>query len=126
MDLAREYGTDPTKESEGVWHPIRGGQFKLKRTNNPEFRALSFKIARQGRGRGRRDDAMDETTTRLIVDTILVDWKDVNEHGEPIPCTKENATRVLLQYRDLLDDIFAAASEIEAYQSDADEVIEKN
>jgi hypothetical protein len=125
MDLAKEFGTDPTKEAEGVWFDIRGAGFLLKRANNPEFRARSFKLARQNR-RARRDEAADEVTTDLIVNTVLMDWRDVEERGEPLPFSKENAKRVLLQYRDLLDEIFERASDIEAYQTDQDEEIAKN
>jgi hypothetical protein len=128
MDLAKEYGTDPIKEDQGVWHTIRGGQFLLRRINNPEWRARVFKQARQARqGRGRRrSEEQDDLTIDLLVNTVIRDWKDITEKGEPLPFSKVECKNILIKFPDLMDDIVERASDIEAYQADLDEEIEKN
>jgi hypothetical protein len=125
MDLAKEYGTDPRKEDEGVWHEIRGGQFLLKRINNPEWRKRVFRQARQARGR-RRSDEQDDMTIDLLVNTVILDWKDVEEKGQPLEFSKVECKNILIKYPDLMDEIVDRASDIEAYQKELDEEIEKN
>jgi hypothetical protein len=132
MDLAKEFGTDPDKEDRGVWHVIRGGKFLLRRINNPEWRKRVFKQARQSRGR-RRSEEQDDLTIDLLTNTVVLDWDSdpesptcVMERGKPLPFSKVECKNVLIKFPDLMDEIVERASDIEAYQSELDEEIEKN
>jgi hypothetical protein len=128
MDLAREFGVDREKEEKGVWlevPPGSGGFWLMRRINNPEWRARVFKNLRTRRGRGRAD-AQDQETVDLIVNTALLDWRDILERGVELEFSKEEARRILLAYPDLIDGLFIAASDIEQYQSEADEAIREN
>ena len=125
MDLSKEFGTDPDKTDRGVWHAIRGGQFLLRRINNPEWRKRVFKQARQSRGR-RRSEEQDDLTIDLLVNTVILDWKEIEERGEPLPFSKIECKNILIKFPDLMDEIVERASDIEAYQADIDEEIEKN
>lgn len=125
MDLAKEYATDPSKEEEGVWHEIRGGRFLLRRINNPEWRKRVFRQARMTRGR-RRSDEQDDLTIDLLVNTVVLDWEDITERGQPLPYSKVECKNILIKYPDLMDEIVDRASDIEAYQQETETELEKN
>lgn len=119
--------------SKGRWVPIgRGGEeaeFCIARWNNPEYRALETQLYQKARRERRiKDnnlpaDVMEEITLKLVVLTILKDWRGLNSNGVALPCTKENKFAVLgnESYRWILEDIIAAAREEEAYQQEAKE-----
>lgn len=132
LDLQKA-GFDVEAVSKGRWVPIGRGdgeaEFCIARWNNPEYRALETQLYQKARrAREIRDNfvppkVQDKITLELVVNTILKDWRGLNNNGVDLPCTKENKIAVLgnEEYRWILDDVISAAREEEAYHQEVKE-----
>jgi hypothetical protein len=112
-------------EEEGVWVTMTGGwEAKVRSTNCKAYRDLNQRIFQKNRRFYARRQApppetQDQDTLRLVVETLLVDWRGLeDENGEPIPCTPENATEILgdRRYAQMLSDVSDAAQELETFR----------
>jgi len=104
---------DVSKFTEGTWVSIFGGQFKVARAGNPEYkRALESTGFRKAEDEADRQKAL----YKAVSIGILKDWKDVEAEGEAIPFTVENAVMVLQENPDLVDRLIAEANDMENFR----------
>jgi hypothetical protein len=61
-----------------------------------------------------------------MADSILLDWRGVEEAGQVLPYSKENAMRILLEYKDLRDQVTEIANEMESFRAEEHQEAEKN
>ena len=116
--------TNSAREEQGAWVdniPDLGDiRLKVRGDQNADARALRAKlfeaVPRSERPNGRlTPKAADELGTRVMVDTILVDWSGlVDEADEPIPYSVEKATEILSNpdFRVFRDGVAIAAQRV--------------
>ncbi len=131
LDLKKEYAVDKNKEIDGVWQDFgSGARMKIARIGNPEYQKVFQKISKPHRKSIRRGTLADDVAEKLLVeamaDSILLDWDGVEEGGQVLPYNKENAMRILLEYKDLRDQVTEIANEMESFRAEEDQEAEKN
>ena len=109
--LKKNYGTDLSKETEGVWFKssvIEGLEFKIAKTGNPVYEKLVRKlykpyIKQVRKGTDLPHSVTQEISNQLIVDALLLDWKGMpGVDGTEVPFSKSEA-KALLEDRELKD-----------------------
>ena len=125
-DIKKLYGTDQTKETDGVWKDMGDGlRMRIARIGNPNynkrFQALS-KPHRRALQRGSlSDDVAEKLLVQCLAETIVLDWEGVEEKGKVIPYSQENAIRILTEYPELRKYVNDIANEMEGYKAEEDE-----
>ena len=139
MSLWSTYGTDPSKESEGVWIEIPDDsgvvvRFKLAYIgpNNVELQKELEKLVRPYRRQLKKGASIDPVVQRSLfikafVKTVLLDWENVtDQHGNIIPYSHDNGELVLTKLPVLFDILQEEAGYIGNFQSEAVEEEAKN
>ncbi len=131
MDLKKEFGTNVKKEVEGVWCDFgEGCECLIARTGNPENRKAFEKIARPHRKRVRRGTLSDEVAEKISIqvtaESILLDWKGIEEDGKPVKYSAKNAIKLLTAYRDFREQVNEFADDMNMFKIENDEEAEKN
>mgnify|MGYP004446937645 CR=1 FL=1 len=118
--------------SEGRWVMLsEGGEVLVARWDNPAFRSLQTKLQQEYRrpapgrkhikGRTVPPEIAEEMNYRLVLDTILLDWRDIEESpGAAFPYSKGNAKDLLgkEEYRWIFDEIVNAALDESSYRAE--------
>ena len=93
--------SDVIEQGEWVDHPfVPGVEVKVRGVGNADFRRLAPKLTRQFTP-AQRDAVIpaadqDRITVELLVETILIDWRGLEEEdGSPLPYSKERARQIL-------------------------------
>lgn len=125
-DVKKLFGTDKKKELEGVWHDLGEGlEVLVARIGNPKYKKRFQAITKPHRRALDRKTLPDEVAERLMIqcmsETILLDWKGLEEDGKEVPYSTENAIRILTEYRDLREYIDDISKELEGYKQEEDE-----
>jgi hypothetical protein len=138
VDIARDFGTSPTKELDGVWFPLDlegESRIKLRRFNNPKYRDYIRKVTMNNPVyrrmlRGVQDDAtqdaVDRVTLDALVKTIIVEWDGILEDGVPVPYNEDQAHRLCTTYPEFRDFVSEACQNLAAFQDVATEEMEGN
>lgn len=131
LDLSKEYNTDEKKELEGVWEPVGGdAELLIAAWNNPAFDKLFSNQPRQVRRRIDRGKMSDEEDRKImiqiVVDTILLDWKNLTDGGKTVKYTRDNAVSMMTKYPKFYREIVVLANDESRYQHDDEEENEKN
>jgi len=88
-----------------VWHRIPGTNVEVKvRLLKPGKMRDVLARSKKMRYNGRRSEEYTDQAelNRIILDEVVVDWKNIERDGSPLPCTAEN--------KRLLDDNWPAFS----------------
>jgi len=125
-DVKKLFGTDKTKELEGVVHDMGEGlKMRIARIGNPKyqkrFEALSKPHKRALRRGSLSNDVAEKLLVQCLAETIVLDWEGLEEDGKKVKYSKENAVRILTDYPDLRNYVNDIANEMEGYQEDEDE-----
>ena len=131
MDIKKSFGTNSTLENEGVWIELGdGASIKVARVGNKENKAILKKLIAPHKMAARNDKLADEIWDKITVEsiaaTILLDWKGIEDDGKPLPYTKENATRLLTDYKDFREQVASFSSELALFQSNSEAAAIKN
>lgn len=132
MSLYAQYATDKKAEKQGVW--VDFGQ-------NEDGSVIKFKISRMSKTNKKytkrleaqtkpfrraieletMDDALAEKIfMEVFVDTILLDWQNVNDRdGKPLKFSKENAMKLLEELTDLYEDLQEKAKKASLFREEA-------
>lgn len=83
-----------------IGHVMPGVRLKVRGVENEDYQRLFNKlvteIPRAERLKGPDAALMRDITTRLLVETVLIDWDGIdNDDGSPLPYSKEKAREVL-------------------------------
>ena len=119
MDL-KDFKTDKSKEQEGVWEDL-GNECSVlvaRYGNSAMIRAYRKypRMLRQRLESGQADDNNSATIlSKVMADTILLDWKGLKEDGKEIAYSKEECVRILTEYPDVRDMIFEISNEAQLY-----------
>jgi hypothetical protein len=104
MDLSN-WITDPALELEGAWIDVGdGAQLRIARSGNPRFREVAKKLAAPHQVAIRNASLASDVALRILVqtlsETILLDWKGLEEGGKPLRYSKKTAERLLTELPD--------------------------
>ena len=122
MEL-KDFKTDKNKEKDGVWEDLGDGcSVLVARYGNPAMIKAYRKYPRVLRQRlesGQVDDDKSATVlSKVIADTVLLDWNGLKEDGKEVVYSKEECVRVLTEYPDVRDMIFEMANEAARYHDE--------
>lgn len=123
MDFKRTFGTNKTKEEQGVWQPgPEGSSYLLARSGNKAFNKLMGELVKPHRkliemGKA-DDDLLTNITAEAVSRTILLDWKGVTDEGKPVPYSQAEAKRRLIEFPDFADMIAGLSKNMAAYQDE--------
>lgn len=125
-DVKKLFGTDKTKEQEGVIHEMGEGlKMRIARIGNPKYQKRFQALSKPHRRALRRGTLSDEIAEKLLVqclaETIVLDWEGLEEDGVEIEYSTENAVKILTDYPELRNYVNDIANEMEGYQADDDE-----
>jgi len=130
-DVKKLFGTDSTKEQEGVWYDIAEGlRMKIARIGNPlyqkRFQALSKPYRRSIRRGTLSDDVAEKLLVQCLSETIVLDWEGVEDEGVEILYSKDAAVTLLTKYPELRNYINDIANELEGFQEELNEEATEN
>jgi len=130
-DVKKLFGTDPTKEQEGVVHEMGDGlKMRIARIGNPKYQKRFQALSKPHRRAIRRSTLADEVAEKLLVqclsETIVLDWEGLEENGEEVLYSLENCIRILTDYPELRNYVNDIANELEGYQAEDDEEATEN
>lgn len=122
MDLRKRFATDPELELNGVWVEIgQGARVKVARTNNKRYtermQALMRPHRRQLRMGQLDDEVFDAILIRVVAETVLLDWENLEDGGKPIPYNTENAMRLMTEFPDFRNVVAEIAQEMETFRA---------
>jgi hypothetical protein len=89
------------RKEKGAWinelNEIEGVSVKVRGMNNVDYNRRLTEISRDLTPEQRVDpDTQREVQTQLLVETVLLDWKGVeDEDGKPLECTPAMALKIL-------------------------------
>lgn len=130
-DIKKIYGVDKKKEQEGVWKDMGDGlSMRIARMNNPNYKKR-FQVLTKPHQRALRKDRLSEDIAegimvRCLAETIVLDWKGVEEDGKETPYSVDNAIRILTEYSELREYVQEIANVMEGYKEDDDEEAVEN
>jgi len=130
-DVKKLFGTDSTKEQEGVVHEMGEGlKMRIARIGNPNYQKRFQALSKPHRRAIRRGTLADEVAEKLLIqclaETIVLGWEGLEENGEEVPYSLENCVRILTDYPELRNYINDIANELEGYQAEDDEEATEN
>lgn len=133
MDLRQNFGTDPTKSVEGVWHEVgKGVRVKVARLSNPKAVAMRDRLLKPYAKLSRKgklpDDVIEDVARKVMAEHVLVDWEGIELDGEPLPYSKENVIKVLADesLADFYDFVAELANDADSYREELDEAAAGN
>lgn len=119
MDL-ESYINDTTAMLDGVWVEIAGANFLLGKMDNRHYRKAVREL-RANDGRKEEPANQDEAMAWMVdafVGTVLLGWRDVKIGGEDLEYSDAIARRVLHKFPRLVDELMAAAINIENFRNE--------
>jgi len=132
MDIFARFGTDQTKEIEGVRHPIGGGAVVVvARWMNPAHAAASRictaerELELEVGSDEDKDRIYGEIAAKAMAGTILTGFSGVKYAGEPLEYSAENAHQ-LLKLKDFRELIYQLATTRQHYAVSKAEATAKN
>lgn len=146
MDIGLEYELDEAAVKDGVWFRLLQGVLVPLRFLKPDQEATAdapaeFRLrptdtfdaerAMTARQRPHRkvlesmagpayEQALLDIQAGTLADAVVVDWRNVEVHGEAIPYSREAAFEILKKYPRLRRAVDAAASAVAPYRPERD------
>lgn len=143
--LRSKFGTSKEAISEGAWIDVvenldgSMAQLKIKRTNqqNVKFQKQMANHRKAFQGEVFSENRISQalaSTIQIIAETVIVDWRNIEEWEETIepltegfpdetrhvPYTKENVLRLMSEFPDLVDLVLARADDIQTFQKETE------
>ena len=123
MEL-KDFKTDKNKEKDGVWEDLGDGCSVLVARYGNQAMVNAYRryprVLRQRLESGQVDDDKSSAImAKVMSDTILLDWKGLKEDGKEVAYSKEECTRVLIDYPDVRVMIFEISNEAQLYHDES-------
>lgn len=132
LDIYKVYATDEVKEVQGAEVQLGGGaSITVARLGNPEYvRVLlaeseKHDAALSSLPKPEAEKLDTEILSKVLAETILLDFKGLGFKGKPLKYSKENAL-VLLAVKDFRTRVIAEAQKLENFRVAYEEVSAKN
>lgn len=121
MDLSKKYAS---AEQESVWREVDGMKFKLlsRGSRSAALRVQRFLTVEESQV---LYGAKEEDVTKVFGETMLersariafchvLDWSDVDEHGESVPYSKDNLIYIFTTYPEVMGAVFKELNAVDA------------
>lgn len=121
MDIGKQFKTDLTAETSGVWFELdEGTKLLIGREGNKAYaKMLTSLWDKNKRVLEAKNDAADAKSEVIMVEvlakTILLGWQGIEMDGAPLEYSVENAKR-LLAIKDFRRVVTEFAKDVEAYR----------
>lgn len=101
---------DPALFTAGTWVPMLGAEFRIARAGNPEYDKA---LEESGYRKQEEPAAKQRALYTAIAIGVLKDWREVvDDKGEAIPYSVDNAVEVMLDNPDLVSRILSEANDL--------------
>jgi hypothetical protein len=117
------FETDAAKSKDGVWCPIDNvTDIRIARYGNPKFRSYlerEMKPYKRLIDKGAlKEETADKILAGAIASTILVDWRNMELNGAPLPYSQESALKILLdpKLRDFRDIVVELSQDMQLFK----------
>ena len=119
MEL-KDFKTDKDKEKDGVWEDLGDGCSVLVARYGNQAMINAYRkyprVLRQRLESGQvDDDKSSNILSKVMADTILLNWKGLKEDGKEVIYSKEECIRILADYPDVRNMIFEISNEAQLY-----------
>lgn len=121
MNLSDRYKVDPAKLADGVEMPLGDAFVTVSYFNSTKCRIFLETKAKIYSRLYPIEEVNQKVLHEVLVDLIILGWRNLKEDGEDIPYSKENAKRLLIDYPGLDSDIMDLSAKIEAFKREAAE-----
>ncbi len=121
MDI-QQLKLDEKKSADGVWFESGIGDIRIKvrRLGNTRYKEVFQRLIRPYRRQIDRnalpEEVAEQILSRALSSTVLVDWENLTDGGEPVECTPENAYKYLLEFEELRAAVQDCAGEREEFR----------
>lgn len=107
--------------SAGVWKAYDGASFLIASSSSQVYKAKAGKAYKRLNNREAQQDPgiMLKAATEITADCVLLDWKGVDDDGQPFPCTRENRIALLTNAPDFAAWVAEQAADIANFQAEA-------
>lgn len=131
MDFKKNFVTNKKKETEGVWLPgPEGSEFLIARAGNTNFTKLAGELMKPYRKllqMGKADDQLiHEVVAEVTSKTILLGWRGLNEGGQEIAYSQQEAKQRLVSSNDFAEFIAGLSQQQAAFQDEQRDAAVKN
>jgi len=123
MDI-KAFIADSDKEQQGVWLDYdanKGVAFKIAYIGSSRYddklNRIAAAVRRRNRTRVLPASVVLGVTVDAIIDTILLDWKGLENNGQPFEYNAENAKLLLTQSKEIRDFVQVEAAVLENFQA---------
>ena len=107
--------TLPDGSGTGAFIKVRGAESKqVKAYQRKKFAEYQQKMKIATR-KGKEDEITIEEAEEMAVETAVgrvISWRNIDENGQPLPFSKENATRILGEHAWIREQVMEASNEI--------------
>ena len=126
MDLEQTFGTDKDKEVNGTWFPVGDGKVLIARQGNPNYAKRIRKLYAENEAAISQAGLFGEenaqaATIEIVADTILLGWENFTLGGKKIDYNRENAIKLLTDYKDFRDFVARCATQMEAFKREVED-----
>ena len=131
MKLDKAYGTDANLEEEGKWFDLGdGGRILVGRFGSRTHERVMERLrkpyehllARKGKI---PKDEMSDMIRESIASGVLLGWEGLEEEGESLTFSKEEALRLFTEYKDFYDQVFDLSNDAANFRAYVQEEIVK-
>ena len=134
MDLKKRFATDKALEDGGAWVDLgEGASIKVARVGNKNYNQLFQRRVKQSRINLNINPLPEDVSQKFeaiiveaMAETILLGWNGMQEDGVEIPYSKENAIKLLTDYKDFRDIVVEHAKNMDTFRSQEIADTEKN
>ncbi len=131
MEIGKTFGTDETKELNGIWYDIgEGASLLIARYGNAEFVNELTKARKPYRQQITRGTISEEDSRKILIGvmakTILLGWKGVKENGKEAKYTQAKAADYLTKFKDFRDLVSTVSMDFANYQSEFTEAVRQD
>lgn len=127
FDISR-MRTDQSAENDGVWIDFEGGlRLKIARLNNDHHQEYMMNLRRKYQKTKRMGEEAEIGSSKLrelsvegMVECILLGWDNMIEEGKAISYSKEEATRLLTEYREFYRLVEEEAANIDNFRAETE------
>lgn len=141
MNLRKLFGTNKTKEQNGVWidlaadgdpaNGIPNTGYCVARAGNRNFREKAQRVyapyKAQLRNNTLDDELSEKLTTEILAGTVLVGWRgNFNIDGERLEFSEANAIRAMTMFPDFRAQVVEDSNTRKNYIDEEDEAAAKN
>lgn len=118
MNIAT-FQKDASLADGGVWVEFEDARFKIRSTDSPTYRRILAALVKQKGTRVQKDaEALLDVSIEGLAKAVVIDWENVEENGQPLPCTLENKLKVL-EIEPIRNFIAGEAQDLANFQQEA-------